>query len=230
MCTVSFKERVKNVAIANVRLYETNFINYEYLICSEAFDNRYHIIKSDKGNYLHLIGIHTNLTPEKFFDKCYDGLLNENDFDFIKPNQSEQSVKGSVREKITVLPYMIKLFEQELLAEGNFKRNKIECAFATSDGKCTLGFAVSGRPKTLLKGQKLEASKVRNVDLIFRKPRSSKEPYSELIFGNVADINKYKNEIVNFISKDFIYRRNILKFSTRQTLIIGLYNVIKIVA
>lgn len=204
MCNVSFKERVKNEAISNVKLYETNFINYEYLICSEAFDNRYHIIKSDKGNYLHLIGIHTDLTPEKFYDKCYAGLLDENDFDFIKPNQSEKSVKGSVREKITVLPYMVNLFEQELFAEDNFKKNKIECAFATADKKCTLGFAVSGRPKTLLKGHKLETSKVRNVDLIFRKPRSSKEPYSELIFGNVDDINKYKNEITDFISKDFI--------------------------
>ena len=75
MCIVSFKERVKNEAIANAGLYEANFINFEYLICSEAFDDLYHIIKSDKGNYLHLIGIHTNLTAEDFFDKCYDGQL-----------------------------------------------------------------------------------------------------------------------------------------------------------
>ena len=37
MCIVSFKERVKNEAIANAGLYEANFINFEYLICSEAF-------------------------------------------------------------------------------------------------------------------------------------------------------------------------------------------------
>ena len=47
MCIVSFKERVKNEAIANAGLYEANFINFEYLICSEAFDDLYHIIKSD---------------------------------------------------------------------------------------------------------------------------------------------------------------------------------------
>ena len=73
MCTVSFKERVKNEAIANANLYQSNFIDYEYLVCSEAINNGYHIIKFDKGNYLHLIGIHTTLSAEEFFDKCNDG-------------------------------------------------------------------------------------------------------------------------------------------------------------
>jgi len=176
MCIVSFKERVKNEAIANAGLYEANFINFEYLICSEAFDDLYHIIKSDKGNYLHLIGIHTNLTAEDFFDKCYDGQLKEEDFDFIKPNKSEKSVKGSVREKVNVLPYMVRLFEQKLYAEDNFKKNKIECAFATA----------------------------KEVDLIFKKVRSSEMPYSELIYGNVADIMKYKEKIADLISEDFL--------------------------
>lgn len=50
MCTVSFKERVKNEAIANASLYQSNFIDYEYLVCSEAFNNGYHVIKSVKGS------------------------------------------------------------------------------------------------------------------------------------------------------------------------------------
>ena len=182
MCTISFKERVKNEAIANAILYQSNFIDYEYLVCSEAFNDGYHIIKSDKGNYLHLIGIHTTLSAEKFFDKCNDGTLNEADFDFVKPNKSEKSVKGSVREKIVVLPDMVRLFGKRLLAEDNFKKNKVECAFATSDNRCTLGFAVSGRPKSLLKGNKLESSKIKPVDLIFRKRRSSVGIYNELVY------------------------------------------------
>ena len=204
MCTISFKERVKNEAIANSILYQSNFIDYEYLVCSEAFNDGYHIIKSDKGNYLHLIGIHTTLSAEKFFDKCNDGTLNEADFDFVKPNKSEKSVKGSVREKIVVLPDMVRLFGKRLLAEDNFKKNKVECAFATSDNRCTLGFAVSGRPKSLLKGNKLESSKIKPVDLIFRKRRSSVGIYNELVYGNKADVAKYKEKIADYISKDFI--------------------------
>lgn len=203
MCTISFKERVKNEAIENAKLYESNFINFEYLICSEAFDNGYHIIKSDKGNYLHLIGIHTGLTPETFFDKCIAGELEETDFDFIKPDKSEKSVKGSVREKVKVLSDMVNLFCKRLLAEDNFKKNKVECAFATTDNKCTLGFAVSGRPKSLLKGNELEKGKLKEVDLIFRKPRSSAILYEDLLFGNKSDIARYKEKIQDFVSKDF---------------------------
>ena len=202
--TTSFKERVKNEAIRNAKLYKTNFVDFEYLVCSEAFDDYYHIIKSDKSNYLHLIGIHTDLAAEAFFDKCYNKELEETDFDYIKPNQSEKNVKGSVRKKIKVLPDMVNLFTQKLLAEDNFKKNKIECAFATSDNKFTLGFAVSGRPKSLLKGNELEASKTKDVDLIFRKTRNNEKPYSELIYGKKEDIIKYKEKISDLICQDFL--------------------------
>ena len=52
---ISFKERVKNAAVSNAVPYKETFIDYEYLICSPAFQNGFHIIKSDKGNYLHPI-------------------------------------------------------------------------------------------------------------------------------------------------------------------------------
>ena len=165
----------------------------------EAFENGYHIIKSDKGNYLHLIGIHTQLSAEQFFDKCVSEELEETDFDFRKPGKSEKSVKGSVREKITVLPEMMNLFTHKLLAEDDFKKNRVECAFTTSDNTCTLGFAVSGRPKSLLKGNKLEKSKVKDVDLIFRRPRSSEELFEELLWGKRESIRKYEGVIEEFV-------------------------------
>ncbi len=203
MSTAGFKERVKEEAIANAKIYESNFVQYEYLICSKAFEDGYHVIKSDQGNYLHLIGIHTELTADDFFKKCIQGKLEESDFDFVKPNKSEKSVKGSVREKIKVLPLIGELFSQALLAEDNFKKNKVECAFATTNNTCTLGFAVSDRPKSLLKGNKLENGKAKRVDLIFRRPRSNKEKYTELIFGNLNDVVRYKEDIESLISDDF---------------------------
>lgn len=199
MCTISFKERVRNEAIANAKFYKANFVDYEYLICSEAFENGFHIIKSDKGNYLHLIGIHTELSPEQFFEKCVSEELEETDFDFLKPGKSEKSVKGSVREKITVLPDMVNLFTHKLLAEDGFKKNRVECAFTTSDNKCTLGFAVSGRPKSLLKGNKLEKSKAKDVDLIFRRPRGSEELFEELLWGEQENVRKYEGVLGEFV-------------------------------
>jgi len=56
----------------------------------------------------------------------------------------------------------------------------------------------------LLKGNKLETTKAKEVDLIFKKVRSSEMPYSELIYGNVADIMKYKEKIADLISEDFL--------------------------
>lgn len=64
---------------------------------------------------------------------------------------------------------MMILYKQKLTAQNNFKKNKVECAFATTDNVYTLGFAMSGRPKSLLKENKLDKSKSKNVDLIFRK-------------------------------------------------------------
>ena len=61
-------------------------------------------------------------------------------------------MKGSVREKMAVLPAMMILFTQKLVADNNYKKHKVECAFATTDHVCTLGFSMSGRPKSLLKG------------------------------------------------------------------------------
>lgn len=208
MCTIPFKERVKNIAIENAPLYEENFIKYEYLVCSEAFEQKYHIIKADKGNYLHLIGIHTTLTPDDFFDKCVavgEEQLTEDDFDFNKPGKSEKSVKGSVREKIVALPNMVKLFNQKLLAEDNFKKNKVNCAFATTDNSLTLGFVSAGRPKSLLKGNELDKSKQKEVDLIFRKLRSSDLPYNEIIYGNKQSISKYQNIIEDLVDIAFFH-------------------------
>ena len=206
MRTISFKERVKNTAIRNAPVYEDVFMKYEYLVCSEAFADGCHIIKADKGNYLHLLGIHTTLKPGDFFDKCIasgEEQLTEDDFDFSKPGRSEKSVKGSVRQKITALPKMLDLFHQNLLAEDGFKKNEVEFAFATTDNVFTLGFAGSGRPKSLLKGNELDKKKQKDVDLIFRKTRGSSSKYEELIYGDKEFIIKYKDSIKDFVVSDF---------------------------
>lgn len=183
-----------------------NFVNYDYLVCSKAYSHDYYIIRADKSNYLHLIGIHTNLTAEQFFEKCVatdENQLQETDFDFIKPGKSEKSVKGSVREKINTLPYMEKFFYQTLWTEDNFKNNNVDCAFATSDNQLTMGFIKKGKPKTLLKNNELDPSKQKEVDLIFRKLRNSNTPYTEMIYGNIEKIKLYQESIKDLIDNKF---------------------------
>lgn len=59
---------------------------------------------------------------------------------------------------------------------------------------------IAGRPKSLLRGNKLDTTKLKKVDLIFRKTRSCDKPYTELVFGEISDIKKYADKISMYIS------------------------------
>ena len=198
----SFKNRVAQVAISCAAIYRDSFVEYDYLVCSEAFGNtQCQEIKAEANNYLHLIGVNTSLSPNVFYQKCIDGTLKQSDFDFIKQGQSEKSVKGSVRQKIKALPQMLKMFEQELMVEKNFKKNKISCLFATADSDFTIGFVETGRPKSLMRRNQLDEKKSKPVELVYRKKRKE-DKYSERIVGNDDSFEKYKDGISNYIKQD----------------------------
>lgn len=170
MAENSFKERVCLELTKAAKSYQEIYLDYEYLICSEAFVRRkYYIVDAQKDNFQHLTGVHSRISPKIFFEKCYQGTIVEEDFDFVKKGQDEKAVKGTVRRKIKVLPNMMNLFKVGLQAEENFVKNKIVCSFATADGSCTLGFSESekSRPKSLIKGNELSNPKI--VDLVLRK-------------------------------------------------------------
>ncbi len=195
----SFKERVRKVAISCAKEYKRIFVDYEYLLCSSAFhQNDYYIISASKSNYKHLVGINSKLSPDEFFDKCYDGTLQLSEFDFCKKNQKEKEVKGSVRQKIQVLPMMLGLFTVTVYAEENFKKNKIECAFATEGNTFTVGYVLAGKPKTLLKGNELNKAKAFPVELILRKSKDD-DKYREVIQGGDEEVGKYIDKIEKLV-------------------------------
>ena len=72
MNNISFKQRVCQSIIDQSKIYQKIFVDRQYLICSKCFKNRkYYILVANKDNYLHLVGVHTNLTPSDFFEKCF---------------------------------------------------------------------------------------------------------------------------------------------------------------
>ena len=171
----SFKTRVKEIAITESKNYKDVFVDHQYLICSKGFKKRdYYILSAEKDNFLHLVGINTDLSAASFFDKCYDGTLNEDDFDFNKEGKNENSIKGSVRRKIKSLEKISTLFQDDILIEEDFRKNKIVCAIATTDTQITLGFSdgTVSRPKTLLKGNELKTNPL-TVDLVLSKKRKT---------------------------------------------------------
>lgn len=203
----SFNERVRQDAIKYSKLYKSNFLDYEYLICSCAFIIKdYYIISAKENNYQHLIGVNSLISPQEFFDKCYNDTLSVRDFNFIKKGQSEKDVKGSVRRKIKALPLALEIFNNsQVLVEESFSKNHVYCSFATSDNKCTLGFINNkySVPKTLLKHNELNPHNSKYVDFVFRKKKSEKE-FNSLILGDIQYIRHYYDKIKHLLSGEML--------------------------
>ena len=117
-----------------------------------------------------------------------------------KKNQSEKSVKGSVRQKIKVLPDMLQMYGKELVAQEDFKKNRVECAFATADSTHTLGYASVGRPKSLFQKNELDQDKSEKVDLVLRKKRGENK-FTKLVSGRVEMIDRYRSQIEEILDE-----------------------------
>lgn len=200
----SFKERVRDTVICNASSYKRYYVDYEYLLCSNAFvRNRYYIVSAYEDNYLHLTGLHTNLSASVFFEKAYQGTLTEADFDFCKNGQSKSEVKGSVRRKINSLSGIMHMFTVGTLVEEDFEKNRIRCSLAAGNSVATLGFVVAGsaRPMTLLKGSELNATKAKKLDIVLRR-RIGEKRFSELILGSKESWNEYKESLQGLVTEE----------------------------
>lgn len=206
MAELTFKQRVAQTAITYATVYESVYLKYEYLVCSEAFSSQdYYIIAACADNYRHLIGVNTAISADDFFTKCLSGTLTEDDFDFVKNGQSEAAVKGSVRRKINALPHFLSMLGSPLVAQEKLIKNRVSCTFATTYKCVTVGYITVGksRPKTLLKGDELEKEKCRKVDLILRRPTGEKL-FNEIVCGNAGMITKYKAKIEPLLAEDLL--------------------------
>ena len=200
----SFSQRVKETVIQCAYSYKKYYVEYEYLLCSQAFEkNEYYIVNAHEDNYLHLTGLHTNLDATSFFEKCYKGTLEEADFDFCKKGQNEREVKGSVRRKINSLPSIMNMFSAETSVEEDFEKNRIRCSLAAGNASSTLGFIVAGKakPMTLLKGNELNSTKARNLDLVLRR-KAGETKFSEIVVGATEQLLEYKPVLSALLSEE----------------------------
>jgi len=189
MSKLTFKQRVLSEIVKSAADYKDVFVDYDYLIFSEDFKIKpCYIISANADNYPHLTGVNSLLpSAQAFFDKCIDGSLDESDFDFASKNRSESDVKGSVRQKIKMLPFLSTLFQMRLHAEENFVKGKIHCSLATSDNALTIGFADTEplRPKTLLQSNELDTARVVLVQLVLKRSRGT-DKFDTVVQGDAA--------------------------------------------
>lgn len=203
----TFSERVKNIAIDEAINYKRTYVDYEYLLLSRYFEARYYIIAGTEKNYLHLVGVHTNLDQETFYNKCIDRNLEEKDFDFIDAKGND--IKGTVRRKIKVLSNMNHLMSrEELYVQEKFEKNRVVCTLGATDFECTVGFIKSSKrdmakafPKTLMRGNELKDA--RQVEAVLRK-NSGGTAFDEIIIGNREILKFFWDDIKEIVSENLV--------------------------
>lgn len=145
---------IKKALIDSAQSYFT-LLNSETIIESDNFINcSSYKLRSFETNFLHLIGLHTALTPKEFFCKSYAGSISENDY-CLGPNNDRKTVKRKLKNLINIGGF----FKQEIMVQEAFAKNQVVCRIATSDGKCTIVFVDAKfylRPKTILVNNHLD--------------------------------------------------------------------------
>ena len=202
-----FKTRVKETVVKAAKEYQDYFLDYDYLLCSDAFSkNTYYIIRGDKGNFKHLTGVVLdNDSPQNFFKKSLEGTSTEDDFEISK-NELDKNTKGSIRRKISVIVDAMHIFDRTTFVEEDFEKNDIKCSFATENGSSTIGFTPTGiitRPKTLLKGNQLDTNKSKELELVLRKKRGEKL-FTDIVIGSKDILNKYKQNISKLVIDELL--------------------------
>lgn len=198
----SFKTRVCHAAIQFAASYYEYYIQYDYMIFSDAFiSNSFYIISAEKTNYLHLIGVSTRLSALDFFDKCYAATLTEDDFEIAFHGNDNRKFKGTIRRKINALSFIDGLMNVGNMVEEGFHKNAVTCSLASSDGNCTMGFIAVGaaRPMTLLIGNELNSKKSAPIKLVLRRPRGTKL-FGTVYAGRIEDIMLYYTVIQDMLS------------------------------
>ena len=151
----SFKQNILE-SICECSISYSKLLCFSYKIKSSYFSLREeYSIRFHEGNFLHLTGVKTKLSPNDFFKKAITKELTVNDFDC----DSTHSLKGTVREKIKNLKHIDSFFEECVCVQEKFERGKVFCLVASSNGKFTLGFTggINLSPMTLLNKNQIKA-------------------------------------------------------------------------
>ena len=215
----SFQSRVKEAIVSGAIDYEDYFVNYDYLLVSDAFvKNKYYIVSAVENNYLHLTGVDTLLSPKQFFDKCISSgdPLQETDF-FIEKNictslpddvqkALKKKAKGNIRRKIQALPNIKGVFHNpSTLVEEDFVKNRVHCTIAAKKDISTIGFIrasttspCSVKPNTLLKEQSLSPN-AKPITLALRRKKGSVY-FEEIIIGDEDTLHKNLDLLCGLVS------------------------------
>lgn len=95
---------------------------------------------------------------------------------------------------------MMNRFGSSTMIEEDFVKNRIRCSFATESSNVTLGFVVDGKakPMTLLKGNELNSSKAKRLELVLGR-RKGEDKFSEILVGTEETLNGYRECLREYV-------------------------------
>ena len=152
-----FKIRIREQLIEAAQDY-FKLTSITIVVESDEFvHQKRYLLKFNKSNFLHLTGVYSSLSANEFFDKCFNGTVALEDFD-----SNEQKNKSTIKKKMKNLVNLSTSFNNEILVQEDFIKNRIVCKIATSDNERPIGF-VDGNycvwPNTLLDKNHLDNKK-----------------------------------------------------------------------
>ena len=95
------------------------------------------------------------------------------------------------------------MFSVGTSVEEDFEKNRIRCSLAAGNVSATLGFIVAGnaKPMTLLKGNELNSSKAKKLDLVLRR-KSGETKFSKIIIGDTEQLLEHKSVLSELLSDE----------------------------
>ena len=191
------KDDVLKTIIKSANLYKKNLVNKNFLIVSKNRNEPYNFweLKFEKKQFLHLVGVKTNLSSKHFYTKATTKKLSINDF--------EPRTDGTTELKIAVLPLLME-FKNSIRMIGNYSKDcspRLITEVLAGNIQGALGFVHDEKsdlvPNTCLKcDTKLRSSSARIV-LMLSKNLSDKE-YSTIEY--IAHDNFNVSELKEFDS------------------------------
>ena len=176
------KKEIIKIVVQCAKQYETELLNNTLkIICEDKHHHHMSIeVYFTERNFLHLTGVETDLSPEKFFDACI--------FNRIKTENINERNDGTTELKLSVLPLLI---TKNLSANmvGDYLQDGINLMTEEIAGNIRgcIGFVldkISGHyvPNTILKCDiRTRIINKKRIIGIYRKKQNDTE-YKEIVY------------------------------------------------
>lgn len=106
------KKQALNIIVKAAVQYRENLQDRNFLIVYQSNKGISSACVGFRGNhFLHMTGVETKLSAQRFYEKCINGKLAVSEFELDK--------KGKAQRKLTVLPYLAELLYNNCMI-GNF--------------------------------------------------------------------------------------------------------------